>query len=389
MLEGIQAQQQNVSEIARMKTLVQLGRRVAHEVKNPLTPIRLSAEQILRSLQDKGEAGREVIATAVRYIIEETEHLRRVAYGFLNLSKLDELQAEPFRLDDLVADAVSHLRAIYPQVRFSVAAANAAGIDVVADRQKIKQVIDNVLTNALEALGGRAGEIDVSLAEEAGLAVVRIRDNGEGIGSEELERIAREEFSSKDLGTGLGLVIARRFLELHRGGLEIESRPGQGTTVVMRFAQPCAASLIRCIPATRSASSCRRRRPGSRSAARGCRPCATWAFSSREVADPLSGADFRSRPPQQALDDLQGFFRRRRDQSPLGRPRRLRRQLPAALAGDVWRFRNRRSSSPLPTPVISCGTCWTGGSMVVFYGPMVYGGLAAGNFDREARCWRH
>ena len=234
MLEGIQAQQQNASEIARMKTLVQLGRRVAHEVKNPLTPIRLSAEQILRSLHDKGEAGREVIASAVRYIIEETEHLRRVAFGFLNLSKLDELKAEPFRLDDLVADAVTPLRGLYPQVRFSV---TAAGIDVVADRRKIKGVIDNVLTNALEALGAGTGEIDVSLAEEAGLAVVRIRDNGQGIGSEELERIARDEFSSKDLGTGLGLVIARRFLELHRGGLEIESQPGKGTTVVMRFAK--------------------------------------------------------------------------------------------------------------------------------------------------------
>ncbi len=236
MLEGIQAQKQNASEIARMKTLVQLGRRVAHEVKNPLTPIRLSAEQILRSLQDKGDAGRAVIANAVRYIIEETEHLRRVAFGFLNLSKLDELRAEPFRLDDLVAEAVAHLRSIYPQVRFSVTAAGE-GIDVVADRQKIKQAIDNVLTNALEALGASGGEIGVALGREDGLAVVLIRDNGEGIGSEELERIAREEFSSKDLGTGLGLVIARRFLELHRGGLEIESAPGAGTTVVMRFAR--------------------------------------------------------------------------------------------------------------------------------------------------------
>ncbi|MCU0236609.1 MAG: HAMP domain-containing histidine kinase [Acidobacteria bacterium] len=242
MLQGIQAQQQNASEIARMKTLVQLGRRVAHEVKNPLTPIRLSAEQILRSLQDPGEGGREVIASAVRYIIEETEHLRRVAFGFLNLSKLDELKAEPFCLDDLVAEAVAHLRAIYPQVRFSVTAAGAGAIDVVADRQKIKQVIDNVLTNALEALGAGAGEIDVALDQEPGLAVVRIRDNGEGIAAEELERIAREEFSSKDLGTGLGLVIARRFLELHRGSLEIESRPGLGTTVVLRFAKNAPAA---------------------------------------------------------------------------------------------------------------------------------------------------
>jgi two-component system nitrogen regulation sensor histidine kinase NtrY len=236
MLEGIQEQKKNISEISKMKTLVQLGRRVAHEVKNPLTPIRLSAEQILRSLQDKGGGDREVIANAVRYIIEETEHLRRVAFGFLSLSKLDELKVEPFSLSDLVAEAISHLRAIYPQVRFSVQECGGP-IAVSADRQKIKQVIDNVLTNALEAVAGSDGEIEVALSRENGRVEVRIRDNGEGISAEELARIAREEFSSKDLGTGLGLVIARRFLERHSGGLEIHSRPGAGTTVIMRFAE--------------------------------------------------------------------------------------------------------------------------------------------------------
>ena len=236
MLEGIQEQKKNVSEISKMKTLVQLGRRVAHEVKNPLTPIRLSAEQILRSLQDKGGGDREVIANAVRYIIEESEHLRRVAFGFLSLSKLDELKVEPFGLNDLVAEAIAHLRALYPRVRFSVPESGAP-VDVVADRQKIKQAIDNVLTNALEAVADRDGEIEVGVAGTGGQAEVRIRDNGEGISAEELERIAKEEFSSKDLGTGLGLVIARHFLELHHGGLEIHSRPGAGTTVIMRFAE--------------------------------------------------------------------------------------------------------------------------------------------------------
>jgi signal transduction histidine kinase len=236
MLEGIQEQKRSASEIARMKTLVQLGRRVAHEVKNPLTPIRLSAEQIQRSLQDGGEKGRQVIADAVRYIIEETEHLRRVAFGFLNLSKLDELKAEAFALDGLVGEAVSRLRPLYPRVRFSLAG-GAGEVRVVADRQKIRQAVDNVLTNGLEAVAGGDGEISVRVGEEGEWAVVRVQDNGVGIGAEELQRIAREEFSSKELGTGLGLVIARRFLELHRGGLEIESLPGRGTTVVMRFAK--------------------------------------------------------------------------------------------------------------------------------------------------------
>ena len=236
MLEGIQEQKKNISEIARMKTLVQLGRRVAHEVKNPLTPIRLSAEQILRSLQDRDGGDRKVIANAVRYIIEETEHLRRVAFGFLNLSKPDELKPEPFRLNDLVVESVSRLRAIYPQVRFGVDEGGES-VDVVADRQKIRQVLDNVLTNALEAVTGREGEIDVALAQDGGEVEIRVRDNGRGIPAQELERLASGEFSSKDLGTGLGLVIARRFLEQHRGKLEIRSLPGEGTTVVMRFAK--------------------------------------------------------------------------------------------------------------------------------------------------------
>lgn len=240
MLEGIQEQKRNASEISRMKTLVQLGRRVAHEVKNPLTPIRLSAEQIQRSLRDGGEKSGEIIASAVRYIIEETEHLRRVAFGFLNLSKLDELKPEPFRLDDLVAEAVGHLRPIYPRVRFTVS--EAQGIDVVADRRKIKQAVDNVLTNSLEALAMTAGEIDVTLGQDGDFALVSIRDNGRGIAAADLERIAREEFSSKELGTGLGLVIARRFLELHCGTLEIDSHPGTGTTVVMRFAKHAPSS---------------------------------------------------------------------------------------------------------------------------------------------------
>jgi signal transduction histidine kinase len=236
MLEGIQEQKKNVSEISRMKTLVQLGRRVAHEVKNPLTPIKLSAEQILRSLHDRGGAPEPVIANAVRYIIEETEHLRRVAFGFLNLSKLDELKPEPFLLNELVAESVARLRDLVPGTRFVVDGVSGA-FEVVADRRKIKQAIDNVLTNALEAVAGKNGEISVMLTPGQDEAEVRISDNGPGIDAGEIERILREEFSSKDLGTGLGLVIARRFLELHHGRLDIGSQPGGGTTVVMRFAR--------------------------------------------------------------------------------------------------------------------------------------------------------
>jgi two-component system nitrogen regulation sensor histidine kinase NtrY len=234
MLEGIKEQKKNVSEIAKMKTLVELGRRVAHEVKNPLTPIKLSAEQILRSLQDQGSDAKPLITKAVRYIIEETEHLQRVAYGFLNLSKLDELQAAPFMLNDLLAEEISHLRPIYPHIQFSIQETRTP-IEVLADRLKIKQVIINVLNNSLEAIGSKPGQVDLQVQEQGTMILLAISDNGVGISRERLAMMRSENYSSKDLGTGLGLVIARRFLELHSGSLEIESRPEAGTTVFMRF----------------------------------------------------------------------------------------------------------------------------------------------------------
>jgi signal transduction histidine kinase len=234
MLEGISEQKKNISEIARMKTLVELGRRVAHEVKNPLTPIKLSAEQILRSLQDGGSDPRPVITNAVRYIIEETEHLQHVAYGFLNLSKLDELQAAPFMLDALIGEEIAHLRPIYPHIDF-IWPAPAAAIPVNADRLKIKQVIANVLHNSLEAIGGRSGQVSLKVEEQGPMILIVISDTGTGLSQEELAMVRSENYSSKDLGTGLGLVIARRFLELHHGGLEIESRRHEGTTIYLRF----------------------------------------------------------------------------------------------------------------------------------------------------------
>ncbi len=144
-----------------------------------------------------------MIASAVRYIIEETEHLRRVAFGFLNLSKLDELKVEPFRLNDLVDEAVSHLRAIYPRVRFSVPRAGA-GIDVVADRQKIKQAIDNVLTNALEAVAGSGGRDRGGPGPGGRHGEVRIRDNGKGSAPRNWSASPGRNFPPRTWGPGWG-----------------------------------------------------------------------------------------------------------------------------------------------------------------------------------------
>ncbi len=244
MIDGIQEQKKSISEISRMKTLIQLGRRAAHEIKNPLTPIQLSAEQIQKAIRDKSGDSEAMIQKAVQFIIEETEHLRKVSYGFLDLSKLEELNPDWFELNDLIGQEIRKLQPIYPHIRF-VLELPENPVQIRADRIKIKQAIWNLLSNSIEAIESRQAatgspyspEIGLMLKEETDFVEMTIRDNGKGIEPGELNLIFNETYSSKDTGTGLGLVIVRRIVELHRGSLQIVSEANRGTTVILRIAR--------------------------------------------------------------------------------------------------------------------------------------------------------
>lgn len=231
MIEGIQAQKKSVSELSRMRTLVQLGRRIAHEVKNPLTPIRLSAEQIQRSLEDRAPNSEQTIRQAVRLIVEESEHLRRTSYGFLDLSKLDEIQVEDFVLEALVAEEVDNYRRLYPGIEFAFSA-SPPKVNVRLDRVKIKLLVRNLLNNSVEAIGpAPGGRVTCDLrADEQKLHFI-FADNGAGMKKEKLERIFSESQTTKDMGSGLGLIIVQRVVELHAGDIRITSEEGRGTTV--------------------------------------------------------------------------------------------------------------------------------------------------------------
>lgn len=244
MIEGIQEQKKNISEISRMKTLIQLGRRAAHEIKNPLTPIRLSAEQIEKAVRDKNGDSEGMIRKAVRFIIEETEHLRKVSYGFLDLSKLEDLTPDWFELSELIGQETRNLEPIYPHIRF-VLVLPQPPVQVRADRIKIKQAIWNLMSNSIEAIeakqasGGEgfpySPEIRVELKDGEEEVEIVIRDNGKGIRKKDLDLIFQEPYSSKETGTGLGLIIVRRIVELHRGSLQIVSEENRGTTVFLRI----------------------------------------------------------------------------------------------------------------------------------------------------------
>jgi signal transduction histidine kinase len=234
MIEGIREQKRNISEISRMRTVIRMGRRVAHEVKNPLTPIKLSAEQILRALQDKNPNYEDIIKQSVHYIIDETEHLKKVSYGFLDLSKLDEIEAEEFNLMDLVQDEMFTVNQVYAHIRFDVeTVGESKRFPVILDKIKIKQVLKNLINNSIEAIGEKKGEIRVKLEQNKQRVKVEVTDNGIGMAEEEFARAFEVDYSTKDVGTGLGLFIVKRIIELHKGRIEIQSEKNKGTSVVL------------------------------------------------------------------------------------------------------------------------------------------------------------
>lgn len=230
MVEGIREQKKNVSEISRMRTLVNLGRRVAHEVKNPLTPIKLSAEQILRSLGDRRRDFEDTIRKSVKFIVDETDHLKKVSYGFLDLSRLDEINGVEFDMVELIREEVFHFKQIYPTINFEIDN-EFDDLNVRLDQVKIKQVVKNILLNSIEAIGEKPGKIQISLKLEGERIELEFVDNGIGMDEQEIRQIFEEDYSTKETGIGIGMFIIKRIVDLHRGEIKFESAKGRGTTV--------------------------------------------------------------------------------------------------------------------------------------------------------------
>ncbi|MEN8222945.1 MAG: HAMP domain-containing sensor histidine kinase [Acidobacteriota bacterium] len=229
MVAGIYEQKKNVSDIARMKTLVKLSRWIAHEVKNPLTPIKLSAEQILMSLKDKRDDYEELITESVKYIIDETEHLRKISFGFLDISNLDKLDVSRFDIAELCRNEIFKLKQVFKSIQFEFNSKENIP-EVELDKMKITQVLKNLLTNSIESIKSREGRINLSLDYKEKCVKIHLRDNGAGIEGPAFDRLFDEDFSTKSSGTGLGLFIVKRIIDLHKGTIDFESS-SSGTIV--------------------------------------------------------------------------------------------------------------------------------------------------------------
>ncbi len=211
-------------EAERLRAFRETARRVAHEMKNPLTPIRLAVSQLARSATGTQQEAIEVLTT-------ETARLEGLAREFTEFGRLPEGPAAPVDLVELLEELA---RTSLPPGVTPRLALDPATPALLGHYDPLRRAFSNILRNAVEACGG-AGPIEIEAAPENGGARVVVRDHGPGIPPELEGRIFEPYWTGKEGGTGLGLALAKQTVELHRGTIQVEPTPGGGATFVVRL----------------------------------------------------------------------------------------------------------------------------------------------------------
>lgn len=211
-----------------------IARRIAHEIKNPLTPIKLSAERILKKWDRKGEDLDVTIKKATSTIIREVEDLRMLVDEFTKFGKMPELKIEQVSIRDILSEVID-LYDDYHNVRISIDIPDTVP-QLSLDPEQIKRVIINLFDNAINAMNGR-GEINVTgtYNDSEDKVVMEITDTGKGIGEKDMDKLFLPYFSTKKDGTGLGLAISHMIISKHGGTISASNNTPRGARFTLQF----------------------------------------------------------------------------------------------------------------------------------------------------------
>jgi nitrogen fixation/metabolism regulation signal transduction histidine kinase len=209
-----------------------MAQQLAHEIKNPLTPIKLSAERVLRRWRNEPENIGEIIENSMMAIIQETEGLSTLLNEFRTLSKPMEPSQSGTGLREPVEEVRNAYSTSYPGVKFEIDNIET-GITIKIDKNRLSQILTNLIVNAIDAMSGKGTiEIRSDLVKKREVSYCRIsvKDSGKGIGAQEGRLIFTPYFTTKESGTGLGLPIVERIVNDHGGAIWFDSAQGIGTT---------------------------------------------------------------------------------------------------------------------------------------------------------------
>jgi len=244
-LEGFVVTFDDITELVsaqRTSAWADIARRIAHEIKNPLTPIQLSAERLKRKYQDEITSDPQVFAQCTDTIIRQVGDIGRMIDEFSAFARMPSPNFSVENLRDLVQQALFMQQVAHPNIEF-VSKLPEGSVELMCDRHQAAQVLTNLLQNAADAINearqGEAsypkGKIDVVVADNGSTVAVEILDNGPGLPVDQRDRLFEPYVTTRTKGTGLGLAIVKKVMEDHAGELFLENGPNGGACARLVF----------------------------------------------------------------------------------------------------------------------------------------------------------
>ncbi len=220
MIEDLEGTRRRLAAVSRVAAWREVARRVAHEVKNPLAPIRAAVETLRRLRARNDPAFDEYFDEATRTVLEEVHRIANIVTEFTRFARLPPPKPEPADLHALVRQVVTLQRANAKDATIEIVEKNQP-LSVLCDKEQVVQVLTNLIQNAIEATAslGDRGLIEVKLGSREGRAEIEVSDNGPGVAADMAERLFEPYATNKPSGTGLGLAIAQRIAMEHGGEL--------------------------------------------------------------------------------------------------------------------------------------------------------------------------
>ncbi len=218
----------------RMAAWREVARRIAHEIKNPLTPIQLSAQRLRKRYLDKLSEDGTVFDECTTTIVKQVEELKGLVNEFSNFARMPASQPTPNHLNEVIREALVLFQEAHKEVRFTFLPGDLPIMNI--DRDQMKRVMINLIKNSLAAIDG-AGEIKIVTHYDPKLQMVRLEvsDDGCGIPDEDKGRLFEPYFSTKKTGTGLGLTIVNAIIADHNGYIRVRDNQPKGTTFLIEL----------------------------------------------------------------------------------------------------------------------------------------------------------
>jgi two-component system nitrogen regulation sensor histidine kinase NtrY len=201
------------------------ARRIAHEIKNPLTPIQLSAERIARKFRNNDADTPQAIEEGTKTIVSEVGQLKRMVDEFARFARMPAVHLRHAQLAEILQQAAGLYRDVKPGVSVSVTV--EPDIEILVDPEQIRRAVGNLLKNAVEAT--ESGEVRVSARRAPHRVVIEVADPGRGVPDADKEKLFLPYFSTKGRGTGLGLAIVHRIVNDHDGRISVHDNHPRGT----------------------------------------------------------------------------------------------------------------------------------------------------------------